>query len=405
MTTSRRNFLKLFGFTVGVATAGGTIGGTILASPNPEEVTKIDEGDTYGAGQNKIFSQIYGDGGTIEDEINTAITEAQQAPPVEAKYAAEAKTYTDAFIPEIWAQEALVLLEESMVIGSMVHRDFNREIAQYGDVVNTRRPMSFRQCRKCDDDPVIRMDEMAIHNVAIPLKDQFYCKFTIRDGEQCMSYQDLVAVHLAPAMAAIARAIDLSIYENIMAVPGVNTITGRSTIDSCIEARGWLNENHCHMNNRGMVLTTKMDHELCRQGLGGDSQRIVGFNCATDASVPTSIAFHRESIALINRPMPLPLAFCGLRAASEHYNDLSVRVTMSYNVACAGTDVTIDTLCGSTVLEPSHVCRIEPASQLTTEEWMKLYNEDPTKLGLRPREGLTLGWSILDKNLEVIPSE
>ncbi len=387
MTTSRRNFLKLFGFTVGVATAGGTIGGTILASPNEPQ-----NPDEYQAKQREIFSQIYGDGGTIEDEINAAITEAQQAPPVEAKYVEEVASRTrgndlDAFIPEMWAQESLALLEENMVIASLIHRDFNNQTAQYGDVVNTRRPRAFPITRKHDDDPVCRMDAMEINNIAVPLKNQFYCKFTIRDGEQSMSYNDLVAVHMAPAMAAIARAMDLSVYEEMVAAPALNRLSASSAVNGCIDARYALNDAKCYPDNRSIILTPEMDVELCRRGiLGGNEPKVVGFNHATDASIPTSVAFHREAATLITRPMQLPLAFSGLRAAAAHYNDLSVRVTMSYNAAYAGTDVTIDTLCGVAVLEPRHICLIEPV--LTTEDWMKLYKEDPTKLGLfaRPRK-------------------
>ncbi|MEX0827859.1 MAG: hypothetical protein WD005_02800, partial [Haliea sp.] len=46
----------------------------------------------------------------------------------------------DAFVPEVWAQEGLAILEENMVAANLVHRDFENQIASFGDVVNTRRP-------------------------------------------------------------------------------------------------------------------------------------------------------------------------------------------------------------------------------------------------------------------------
>ena len=46
---------------------------------------------------------------------------------VEGSYASDSTRSYDAFIPEIWAQESLRLLEESMVVGCLVHRDFHRE--------------------------------------------------------------------------------------------------------------------------------------------------------------------------------------------------------------------------------------------------------------------------------------
>ena len=56
----------------------------------------------------------------------------------------------DAFIPEIWAQEGLVIVEENMVAANLVHRDFEDEIKNFGDVVNTRRPGNFKVSRKAD---------------------------------------------------------------------------------------------------------------------------------------------------------------------------------------------------------------------------------------------------------------
>ena len=44
----------------------------------------------------------------------------------------------EAFIPERWAQEGLALLQENMVMANLVHRDFESEVREFGDVVNTR---------------------------------------------------------------------------------------------------------------------------------------------------------------------------------------------------------------------------------------------------------------------------
>ena len=49
----------------------------------------------------------------------------------------------DAFVPEKWAMEGLMQLEENMVIANMVHRDFENEVARFGDTVNTRKPGEF----------------------------------------------------------------------------------------------------------------------------------------------------------------------------------------------------------------------------------------------------------------------
>ena len=48
--------------------------------------------------------------------------------------------FPSAFIPQLWANESIAILEENMVIGNLVHRDFENTVASYGDTVNTRKP-------------------------------------------------------------------------------------------------------------------------------------------------------------------------------------------------------------------------------------------------------------------------
>jgi hypothetical protein len=99
----------------------------------------------------------------------------------------------DAFILEIWAQEGLVILEENMVAANLVHRDFQNEIKDFGDVVNTRRPGTFKTKRKVDGTTLSQQDANAT-NVRVPLDQWFYNSFTIKDGEASKSFQELVDV-------------------------------------------------------------------------------------------------------------------------------------------------------------------------------------------------------------------
>ncbi len=103
-----------------------------------------------------------------------------------------------AFIPELWANEGLAILQENMVIANLVHRDFENEIRQFGDVVNTRRPGTFQIRRKQDGDVLSSQDASAT-NVQVPLDQWFYTNFTIKDGEASKSFQDLVDILVEPA--------------------------------------------------------------------------------------------------------------------------------------------------------------------------------------------------------------
>ena len=69
-----------------------------------------------------------------------------------------------------------------------------------------------------------------------------------------------------------------------------------------------------------------------------------------------NLAFHRDALALVSRPLALPNPSLGVRSAVGSYNDLSMRVTMQYDIASQGTIVTMDVLCGVKVLDPNLGC-------------------------------------------------
>jgi len=60
-------------------------------------------------------------------------------PAIERQVVVAAKPVMDAFIPELWARESLAILEENMVLGNLVHRDFGDLIFKEGDQCQTAR--------------------------------------------------------------------------------------------------------------------------------------------------------------------------------------------------------------------------------------------------------------------------
>jgi P22 coat protein - gene protein 5 len=64
-----------------------------------------------------------------------------------------------------------------------------------------------------------------------------------------------------------------------------------------------------------------------------------------------NFAFHRNALALVNRPLALPIPGTGARAGVANYNGLSIRVVMTYDGNAQGTLVTVDTLLGVKVLD------------------------------------------------------
>ena len=222
----------------------------------------------------------------------------------------------DAMIPEIWANMGLAILEENMVMAALVHRDFSPEVAQFGDVVNTRRPGQFSIRRKGDNDSVLGQDAIT-NNVRVPLDQHFYVNFTIKDGEASKSFQDLVDIHLLPGMQTIARSIDRALLGRVHgylanAVGTLNGLTGSNAKATILAARQKLNENKAFFNGRHGVVDPRSETALLSEELflkanekGDDGTalreaslgRVLGIDWWMDQNTPAMLAVNADTEA------------------------------------------------------------------------------------------------------------
>lgn len=218
----------------------------------------------------------------------------------------------DAFIPELWAQEGLAILEENMVAANLVHRDFEDEVRDFGDVVNTRRPGTFRISRKKDGTTLSQQDASAT-NVPVALDQWFYTSFVIKDGEASKAFQDLVDIYLRPGMQTIARAVDRAVLgrcHNFLRAPAnrvgrLENLTASNSKDFMLEAREVLNVNKAPLDGRNLVLAPASETALLKtdmflkaneRGDGGTALenaelgRILGFATYMDQNVNSLLA-------------------------------------------------------------------------------------------------------------------
>jgi coat protein Gp5 len=227
----------------------------------------------------------------------------------------------DAFIPEIWAQEGLVILEENMVAAKLVHRDFQDEIKDFGDVVNTRRPGTFKIKRKKDGTTLSQQDANAT-NVRVPLDQWFYDSFTIKDGEASKSFQELVNVYLLPAMQTIARGVDRAVLGQIHQFLGapadrvgrLGALSNANAKQYALEARERLNVNKAYQTDRNLILSPSSETAFLNtsdftkaneRGDGGIAienallGRILGFDTYMDQNVNTLASGADTDAALV----------------------------------------------------------------------------------------------------------
>jgi hypothetical protein len=253
----------------------------------------------------------------------------------------------DALIPEVWANMGLAILEENMVAAQLVHRDFSDEVANFGDVVNTRRPGQFNIRRKGDNDTVLGQDAI-VTNVRVPLDQHLYTNFTIKDGEMSKSFQDLVDTHLRPAMQNVARGVDRAILGRVHgylanAVGGLDALTGSTSRDTILDARQKMNDNRALAGPWNMVVSSASETALLKtdlftkaneRGDGGNALeeamlgRLLGFNFFMDQNVPATRVVDSDVTA-------------GVTAGIDAAGTLLIDITLVGENAVGGEWVTI----------------------------------------------------------------
>jgi hypothetical protein len=211
----------------------------------------------------------------------------------------------DALVPEIWAQESLAILEENMVMARLVHRDFSPLVANFGDVVNTRRPSEFSTKRKTASDSVVSQDAV-VTNVPVTLNQHVYVTFTIKDQEASLAMQDLVELYMQPAAMQLARSVDRILLGQVPKfwanrVGRLAEMTSSNAKDFVLDAREKLNVNKAYPNGRNLVLSPQSETAMLKTELfvaadqRGDSGialedarlgRILGFDTYMDQNVP-----------------------------------------------------------------------------------------------------------------------
>jgi hypothetical protein len=178
------------------------------------------------------------------------------------------------YIPELWAREGLAILVEDMVMGSLVHRDFESNIAKFGDVVHTARPAERSIRRRTDSDDYDTTATSAT-DVPVSLNQWFYDSFIIKDGEQSMSFADLVQKHLDPAMQSMSRAIDRAVYGRISALLKTPTtragrlgaLSNSNAKDYVLDAREMLHVQKAYELGRNLVLAPSSETAMLKTDL------------------------------------------------------------------------------------------------------------------------------------------
>jgi len=273
----------------------------------------------------------------------------------------------DAFYPEWWANESLAILENNMVAAQMVHRDFSPIVANFGDIVNTRRPGEFQAKRKTVADNVTIQDAVAT-NVQVPLNQHIHTSFIVKDGEMAWAFKDLVEVYIQPAMLSIAQIVDQIICAQAVQFLGnargtLGGLTSSNAIDYILSTREILNVNKAYMDGRNLLVSPYSETAMLKNeaftsaekvGDGGTALKKawlgqkLGFDIWMDQNVPSPRSGTSTTISTIaiNNGAGYPAGTATVVIDGAGATAANIRVGSWVNIAGSGVPHRVTALTG-----------------------------------------------------------
>lgn len=288
------------------------------------------------------------------------------------------------FIPELWANRALEVLRNQIVVARLVAKDSDVAAFNVGDALNIPFVGSFTANEKAAGSPVT-LQQPTDGTVKVTLDHHREISFLVEDAAQAQANQELMDRYIEAAIPAMVEAIERDIFIEMgnatNAVGTYGTDIGQAAL---LGARKALTDAKAPMSGRSLVISTKDEIALLgdpdlapyfansrTEGISeGSLGRLYGFDIYASQLAPvvdgtpdetSNFAFHRNAMMLAMRSLPEVPAQMGARSAAvrDPQSGLVLRAVMAYNPSFLGVQVTIDALYGVKLVRQALITEVK----------------------------------------------
>lgn len=282
--------------------------------------------------------------------------------------------------PSIIAKEALMVLRNNAVMANLVHRDYSGEfVGGVGDTITIRTPATFEA--KEFTGASITVQDATEQGVAVKMDKHLDVSFAVTSTDMTLKIQDFSEQFLVPAMQAFANKIDMLLLTEGQTAASTNKVTQASdvTVDDVLKAREFLTKNAAPLADRRFVYDSATETQLLTGGkdlfvnasaVGDEGTALreaslgrkfgldfyVDQNMDSGSITAKALAFHKNALALVTRPLALPQG--AAKSAVVNYDGFGLRVVYGYDMNTKKDTVSIDMLCGVKALNKKLISQI-----------------------------------------------
>ncbi|MCK9597617.1 MAG: hypothetical protein M0R06_01175 [Sphaerochaeta sp.] len=199
--------------------------------------------------------------------------------------------------PTIIAKEALIALENELVLANLVHRTYSKEFQSRGATILARKPSVYTATVVSN---TVNAATVAESSVAIVLNRLADVTLSITSQDLSLEVVDFSEQFIQPAMRAHAQLMDLYGANEAVNFAGHSTVTGTPAAADIVQIGAVLDAQKCPARGRNLVMgpITKAGYMVLEPFMyaehradGGQAireaemGRVLGFDCYMDQNV------------------------------------------------------------------------------------------------------------------------
>lgn len=155
------------------------------------------------------------------------------------------------YSPIFYASEALIQLENVLGMAMRVHRGYDKQSRQKGQLIDIRKPASF----EAQDAPGSTAQDLNTETTQIKLDGWKEVTFALTDQELSFTQEQIVEEHIQPAVYSLANHIDTTLCNLYRFIPWYSGTAGTTPngVSNITKARQVLFDNKVPLDNPGRL--------------------------------------------------------------------------------------------------------------------------------------------------------
>lgn len=277
-------------------------------------------------------------------------------------------------IVKLVAADALPALVGNLVMGNLVNRSYEADLANQGDTVNIPIPPTMAANNIAEGNSV-QTQNPSLGNAQVVINTHAESSFQIPDVTRVLAHPELLNMYMIPAIISLAERIEqdlTQLYLNLTANASVGTAnttitesvvdTAETTLfnskvpDSLPKFLVVSGSTYSDMRQIQRFSEDRISPEMANVIPSGQVGRLKNFyvmrsQYITKVSTTTyNLGFARDAFALVMRMLPKPLPNTGAVAEYASMGNFGMRVVLSYAPNTLAQQFTVDVLYGVAVL-------------------------------------------------------